>query len=97
MGLPKIQLTRYLTCLSCSPRGIFYVYGSKEGDMSDQKRKEPSAGELMRSYDQYFTAQRDAVRGQQDAVSFVIYSAYDYSIPVTYSDSSVPRQPHPHA
>ena len=50
-----------------------------------------NAEEMMRDYDQYFTANSNAVVGQQGASSFAIYTAYDYSIPVTYSDSSIPK------
>lgn len=47
--------------------------------------------DLVKSYGQYFTAHANAVHGVQDASSFTIYTAYDYSIPVSFSDSSVPK------
>lgn len=65
----------------------------KKRDGNNQR----SADDLMNSYTQYFTAQPNAVRGQQDATSFAIYSAYDDSIPVSYSDSSVPLVNRQHA
>lgn len=42
-------------------------------------------------YERFFTPSRTAVRSGQGQAAFEIYSAVDYSIPVTFSSNSVIR------